>query len=142
MVFFCFLWYLRFPGKFFLFKKTFGKTAKTNKTKPISKGGSETFKTLFLLVFPKVLLVFFGFLWYCWFSRSFLLFSKNLRENKKNKQGLQPHFPLPPLLLSKPLLVFRSAPRRYAHGYGETQGRRMHTGRLSIQMATRKYINL
>ena len=40
--------------------------------------------------------------------------------------GLQPDFPLPPLLLSKPLLVFRSAPRQYAHGYGETQGRRMH----------------
>ena len=26
--------------------------------------------------------------------------------------GLQPDFPLPPLLLSKPLLVFRGAPRR------------------------------
>ena len=38
---------------------------------------------LFSLMFC---LVFFGFLWYLWFSRSFLLFSKNLRENQKNKQ--------------------------------------------------------
>ena len=30
--------------------------------------------------------------------------------------GLRPDFPLPPLLLSKPLLVFRDAPGRYAHG--------------------------
>ena len=33
---------LVFPRVFWLFK-TFGKTEKTNKTKPISKGGSETF---------------------------------------------------------------------------------------------------
>ena len=75
-----------FPEGFFGFLKTFGKTKKTNKTKPISKGGSETFKNFVLLVFPKVFLVFFGFLWYFWFSRRFFWFSKNLRENQKNKQ--------------------------------------------------------
>ena len=60
-----------FPEGYFGFLKTFGKTNKPNKTKPISKGGSETFKHFVFLVFPNVLFVFFGFLLYVWFSRSF-----------------------------------------------------------------------
>ena len=58
----------------FCFVKTFGKI-KTTKNN-ISKGGSETFKqTLFLLVFPKVFLVVFSFLW---FSFVFSVVSKVL----------------------------------------------------------------
>ena len=57
------------------FVKTFGKTNKTKTNKPISKGGSETFKNFILFVFPNVFLVFFGFLWYLWFSRKFVWFS-------------------------------------------------------------------
>ena len=59
-------------------KKT-GKPKKTNKTKPISKGGSETFENFACLVFPKVCLVFFGFLWYVWCSRSFFKVVSMLR---------------------------------------------------------------
>ena len=76
-----------FPEGLFGFLKTFGKTKKTQNNKPISKGGSETFKNFVVLVFPKVLLFFVGFLWYCWFSRRFLGFSKNLRENQTNKKN-------------------------------------------------------
>ena len=62
-------------------KKIFGKTKKT-KRKIISKGVSETFENFVFLVFPNVFLAFFGFLWYCWFSRwCFCFCSKNLREN-------------------------------------------------------------
>ena len=66
------------------FLKTFGKTNKTtNKQKNISKGGSETSNNFGLLVFPKVCLVFFGIFGFpecvCWFS-------KNHRENQKNKK--------------------------------------------------------
>ena len=46
-------------------------------------------KTLFCLVFPEVFLVFFGCLWYCWFSRSFFWFSKNHRENQKYQRQPQ-----------------------------------------------------
>ena len=67
------VWFSGFPEGFFGFLKTFGKTAKTNKTKPISKGGSETFKNLFFLGSPKLFLDFFGFLW---FSLVFLVFPK------------------------------------------------------------------
>ena len=44
LVFFCICC---FPYVFFGFLKTFGKTKKTNKTKPISKGWSETLKNMF-----------------------------------------------------------------------------------------------
>ena len=53
------VWFSGFPEGFFGFLKTFGKTKKPNKTKPISKGGSETFKNF----------VFF------WFSRKYFWFS-------------------------------------------------------------------
>ena len=53
--------FLVFPKVVWGFLKTFGKTKKTNKTKPIFKGGSETFKNFVFLVFPKVFLVGFVF---------------------------------------------------------------------------------
>ena len=65
MVFFCMF---GFPEGFLGFLKTFGKTNKPNKTKPISKGGSETFKNLFFFGFPEAC---FGVLW---FSLVFLVF--------------------------------------------------------------------
>ena len=71
------VWFSGFPEGFLGFLKTFGKTKKTNKTKPISKGG--TFKHFVFLVFPKLFLVFFGFLWYFWFSRSFFKVVSMLR---------------------------------------------------------------
>ena len=57
-----------FPEGFRGFLKTFGKTNKPNKTKPISKGGSETSKHFGCSVLPNVFLVFFGLLCYCWLS--------------------------------------------------------------------------
>ena len=59
-----------FPKGFCGFLKTFGKTKQPNKTKPISKGGSETFKNFGCLVFPKV------FVGRLWFSLVFLVFPK------------------------------------------------------------------
>ena len=64
------VWFSGFPEGFFGFLKTFGKTKKTNKTKPISKGGSETFKNFGFLGFPENIV---GFLW---FSLVFLVFPK------------------------------------------------------------------
>ena len=46
-----------------LFSNNFRENQKIKK-KNISKGGSETFKNFVCLVFPKVVLVFFCFLWY------------------------------------------------------------------------------
>ena len=79
---------LGFPEGVFGFLKTFGKTNKTNKTKPISKGGSETFKNFVCVGFPE------GF---CWFSlvffctfgfpEGFCLLFENLRENQKTKRN-------------------------------------------------------
>ena len=81
VVFLMFFWFslvffgiFGFLEGFFGFVKTFGKTKKTNKNKPISKGESETFKNFVFLVFPNVCLVFFGFLLYFWFSRRFFVF--------------------------------------------------------------------
>ena len=77
-VFFC-LFFFGFPERFF----------QNQKTKPISKGGSETFKRFVFFGFPEVFFYFFGFLWYFWFSRSFFCFFrflKNFRENQKTKQ--------------------------------------------------------
>ena len=70
------------------FLKTFGKTKKTNNNnnKQYPRVGLKPLKTVLLLVFPKVVLVFFGFLLYVWFSLTFVWFSKNLRENQKNKK--------------------------------------------------------
>ena len=79
-VFFGFLLYFWFSRRFFGFSKNLRENQQNKKTKPISKGGSETFKNFVLLVFPKVFLVFFGFLLYFWFPRRFFWFSKNLRE--------------------------------------------------------------
>ena len=41
--------------------------------------------------------MFFGFLWYFWFSRRFCWFCKNLRENQKNKKKTYPRVSLKPL---------------------------------------------
>ena len=70
----------------------------TNK-KNISKGGSETFKKPYLLVFPKVFLVFFGCLLYCWFSRKvFVGFVKTFGKTKQTKKTNQyPRVGLKPL---------------------------------------------
>ena len=72
-----------FPEGFFGFLKSFGKTKKNKQKKYISKGESETFKNFVVLVVPNIILVFFGFLLYFWFSQRFCWFSKILRENKK-----------------------------------------------------------
>ena len=107
MVFFCIFGFLYvFVGVL----KTFGKTKKTNKTKPISKGGSETVQNFVLFVFPKVFLVLFGFLLYCWFSLMFFWLSKNLRENNKKKTyprvGLKPSTTLFFFVFPNDVLVF------------------------------------
>ena len=81
--FLCFLWYLRFSRRFVWFdKKTFGKTAKTN---PYPRVGMKPLTTLFFWFSRRCLFVFFGFLWYLRFSRRFVCFGENLRENRKNK---------------------------------------------------------
>ena len=59
--------------------------------------GLKPLKTLVCLVFPKKCLVFFGVLWYVWFSRKCFLFSKNLRENQTKKQKTYPRVGLKPL---------------------------------------------
>ena len=58
---------------------------KNKNTKPISKGGSETFKNFVFWFSRRFFFVFFGFLWYCWFSRCFFGFLKTLGKTKKNK---------------------------------------------------------
>ena len=85
----CFIWFyfvcLVFPTVFW-FSKNLRENQKPNKTKPISKGGFETFKN-FVFVFSQCFcwfsLVFFGILGFpeccCWFS-------KNIRENRKTNQ--------------------------------------------------------
>ena len=103
LVVFCIFGFLEcFVG----FVKTLGKTKHTkdhnknlrenqqNKNnKPISKGESETFKNFVFLVFPKCLLVCFGFLLYFWFSRMFCWFCKkplgkpNIQKNTTNIFG-------------------------------------------------------
>ena len=60
------VWLFGFPEC--LFPKNLRENQKTNKTKPISKGGSETSKHFVVLVLPNVSLVFFGLLCYCWLS--------------------------------------------------------------------------
>ena len=75
------LFLLGFPGSCFWFCKRPSGKPTTNKTNPISKGGSETFNNFVFWVFPKVVLVFFGFFLYCWLSLMFVWFYKNLREN-------------------------------------------------------------
>ena len=86
-----------FPESFYTTKKlsrilkhkrkpnTLGNTKKQKKTnKPISKGGSETFKHFVFQLF----LMFFWFLWFSLvflFSRRRFWFCKNLWENQKNK---------------------------------------------------------
>ena len=88
---------LVFPKVFRKPIKPQGKPKIPKKTKPISKGGSETFKNFVCLVFPKVFLVFFGFLLYVWFSLRFFWFSKNLRENQQtNKTNPYPRVGLKP----------------------------------------------
>ena len=67
------VWFVGFPEGLFGCLKTVGKTNKPNKTKPISKGGSETVKNC-LLVFTKFCLVFVGCLWYVWFSLCLFVF--------------------------------------------------------------------
>ena len=82
---FGFLWFsyvFLVLSKVFWFCKNFGKQ-KIKKTKPICKGGSETFKNFVL--FSLGFFVFFDFLLYFWFSR-FFWFCKNHRENQKPKQ--------------------------------------------------------
>ena len=77
-----FLWFslfcLVFPMVFW-FSNNLRENKQNKKNKPISKGGSETFKNFVFLVFPNVCLVFFGFLLYCWFSRSFFKVVSMLR---------------------------------------------------------------
>ena len=98
LIFFGFLLYFWFSRRFFWFFKNLRENPKTKNNKPISKGGSETFKHLFsFFVFPKVFLIFFGFLWYFWFSRTFFGFSKNLRENQKTTKQTYPSVGLKPL---------------------------------------------
>ena len=86
----CFLFFFVSPK---VFKKTenirgklfrFSKNLRENKnTKPISKGGSETFKRI-VIYFAKSFLVFFSFLLHFCFYRKFFCFLK-LRGNKKQK---------------------------------------------------------
>ena len=64
LVFFGFLWYFWFSRRVFWFYKNLRENKKQQKTKPISKGGSETLKKLFFWFF----LIFF------WFSLIFLVF--------------------------------------------------------------------
>ena len=76
-----------FPGSLFGFLKTFGKTNKTTTRKnTYPRVGLKPLNTLFVLVVPKVVWVFFGVLWYFWFSRICVWFSKNLMEHQQNKQ--------------------------------------------------------
>ena len=69
LVFFGCLLYLWFSRRMFWFCTNLRENNKTNK--PISKGGSETFKNCVVFVFRNVFWVFFGFLLYVWFSRMF-----------------------------------------------------------------------
>ena len=96
-VVFGFLLYCWFSIRFFLFSKNFRDNQTIKTTKSISKGGSETFKKLVLLVLPKVVLIFFGFLWYFWFSQRSYWFSKNLRENQQITKQTYPRVGLKPL---------------------------------------------
>ena len=86
-VFFCMFGFLE---GFCWFCKNLRENQTTKKTNPISKGGSETFKNFVFLVFPKVLLVFFGFLLYFWFSRRFLLVFKKPSGKPKNQTRPNP----------------------------------------------------
>jgi len=72
------VWFSGFPEGFFGFLKTFGKTENQTRPNPYPRVGLKPLKTLFL-VFPKVCLVVFGFLWYFWFSRSFFKVVSMLR---------------------------------------------------------------
>ena len=83
LVFFCIC---GFPEGFFGCLKTFGKTKQPKKTNPYPRVGLKPLSTLCFGFSLRFLLVFFGFLWHLWFSRRFLLFSQNLRENQTNKK--------------------------------------------------------
>ena len=83
LVFFGCLLYFWFSRMFCWFCKNLRENQQKQTKTNISKGESETFKNFGCLVFPNIFWVFFGFLWYCWFSRRFFGFCKNLRENQK-----------------------------------------------------------
>ena len=79
--------YFWFSRRICWFCKNLRENQKNKKNKPISKGGSETFKNFVFLVVPNVLLVFFGFLLYCWFYRViFCFFLKTFGKTKKQKK--------------------------------------------------------
>ena len=75
--------YFWFSRRFFWFCKNLRENQKNKKTNPYPRVGLKPLKTLFLLVFPNVSLVVFGFLLYFWFSRGICWFCKNLRENQQ-----------------------------------------------------------
>ena len=67
-------------------QKTFGKTNKTKQQNPYPRVSLKPLKTVLVWLFLMFVLAFFGFLWYCWFSRRIFWFCKNLRENQTTKK--------------------------------------------------------
>ena len=76
---------------FFGFPSFAWENQKTKKTKPISKGRSETLKNFGFLVFPNVFLVFFGFLWFFWFFLCFLIFATKPKNIEKTITPKKPN---------------------------------------------------
>ena len=89
LVVFGFLLYVWFSRRFFCFSKNPRENNKTQKTNPYPRVGLKPLTTVFV-GFPQVCLVFFGLLWYVWFSRRFFWFSKNPRENQTKTKNNKP----------------------------------------------------
>ena len=85
VVFGCLL-YLLFSRWFCWFSKNLRENQTSKNTKPISKGGSETFKHFVLCCFPEGVFVFFGCLLYLLFSRMFVCFLKTFGKTKQTKK--------------------------------------------------------
>ena len=93
LVFFGFLWYLWFSWRFFWFSKNLRENNTNTTNKPISKGGSETFKHFVVVGFPEGV---FGFylVFFCIFGflKSCFGFVKTFGKTKKQypRVGLKP----------------------------------------------------
>ena len=94
-LFLCCLFYLLLPA-FEETKKPSGKPTKQTRPNKYPRVGLKPWKQN-VVGFPKVFCVFFGFILYCWFSLMFFRFSKNLRENQKNKKKTYSRVGLKPL---------------------------------------------
>ena len=98
VVFVGFLLFVCFPEGFWGCLKTFGKTTKTKKTNPYARVGLKPLKTCVLFVFPKVLLVFVGFMLFCCFPEGFFGFLKTFgKTNEPKKLNPYPRVGLKPL---------------------------------------------